>query len=162
MFFVNPMSTLPMPSARSVLRGDVADALAGAGRRSGCRTAAGTGSRRRRRAVSSTVMPRQVAVGVEVRPDRVADQPVDAGQRAGRIGRRSATVNGAPLWSVKNELTCQPPSILPTTPCWSRINGSSHTKLPVKRCGRSYDDAALVAVEVERILRPRPPRRSTG
>ena len=28
-----------------------------------------------------------------------------------------STVNGAPLWSVKNELTCQPPSIFPSTPC---------------------------------------------
>ena len=63
-----------------------------------------------------------------------------------------STVNGAPLWRVKNELICQPPSTLPSSPCWSRIHGSSHTKLPVRRCGRSNDRPGLVVVDIERVL----------
>src|SRR6266508_2221136 len=55
-------------------------------------------------------------------------------------------VNGAPLWNVKNELTCQPPSACPTKPFWSRKKGSSYTKLPESRCGRSKVDGARSAL----------------
>ena len=46
-------------------------------------------------------------------------------------------VNGAPLWNVKKDPTCQPPRIFPAIPCCDRMTGSCHTKLPVSRCGRS-------------------------
>src|SRR5260370_26171483 len=46
-------------------------------------------------------------------------------------------VNGVPLWKVVNVLTCHPPRICPTAPACSRYKGTSHTKLAVKRWGRS-------------------------
>src|SRR5262245_47220185 len=52
------------------------------------------------------------------------------------------TVNGTPLCHVPSVLICHPPKSLPRKPCWLFITGSSHTKLTVKRCGRSYVEGA--------------------
>jgi hypothetical protein len=83
-FLISPRSRLPMPSVRSVLRPTL-PTLARAG---GARHAAQRAEQRRaaRGAQLLDAHVRDVPIGVEIRPDRIAHEAVDAGDRAGRIG----------------------------------------------------------------------------